>query len=148
MHGNAQHLPTRFERLCIPEPMSGCWLWLGVASQNKAGNWYPRIKIAGRLEMAHRVAYRLYCDDVSDNEVVDHRCENTMCVNPDHLSAVSQQHNVVRSRTSWAGRNARKTHCPKGHEYTADNTRIDGGKRYCRTCHRERQYARFIANRG
>ena len=31
--------------------------------------------------------------------------------------------------------NRRKTHCPQGHEYTAENTRIDrNGKRHCRTC--------------
>lgn len=34
---------------------------------------------------------------------------------------------------------ARKTHCPKGHEYTTDNTYVDlRGWRICRTCHREK----------
>lgn len=32
--------------------------------------------------------------------------------------------------------NALKTHCPKGHEYTAENTKIDNGSRICRTCSR------------
>lgn len=30
--------------------------------------------------------------------------------------------------------NAIKTHCPKGHEYTPENTLINGGSRVCRTC--------------
>lgn len=30
-----------------------------------------------------------------------------------------------------------KTHCPRGHEYTADNTRLKGGSRACRACGRE-----------
>lgn len=29
-----------------------------------------------------------------------------------------------------------RTHCPKGHEYTTDNTSVSGGKRTCKTCHR------------
>lgn len=33
--------------------------------------------------------------------------------------------------------NQRKTHCPKGHEYTTENTHTSpDGRRYCRTCMR------------
>jgi hypothetical protein len=43
--------------------------------------------------------------------------------------------------------NADRTHCPRGHEYTAENTRrsVQGG-RVCRTCDRDKQVARDIAN--
>lgn len=36
--------------------------------------------------------------------------------------------------------NSRKTHCPQGHEYSEDNTRVraNGGGRQCLTCIRER----------
>jgi hypothetical protein len=30
--------------------------------------------------------------------------------------------------------NARKTHCPQGHAYSTENTRVWRGRRYCRTC--------------
>lgn len=33
--------------------------------------------------------------------------------------------------------NSLKTHCPKWHEYTPENTRTVGGKRYCRQCQRD-----------
>ena len=33
-------------------------------------------------------------------------------------------------------RNARKTHCRRQHEYTAENTYYFDGRRYCRECHR------------
>jgi len=36
-----------------------------------------------------------------------------------------------------------KTHCPKGHEYTAENTGIDGnGSRYCKQCAHDRGFER------
>lgn len=30
--------------------------------------------------------------------------------------------------------NGKKTHCPKGHEYNLENTKIRNGKRYCKPC--------------
>jgi hypothetical protein len=35
--------------------------------------------------------------------------------------------------------NAGKTHCPRNHEYTEENTYVHNGRRNCRTCQRERQ---------
>ena len=47
-------------------------------------------------------------------------------------------------RFRWLGTspNARKTHCPAGHPYSTENTRLNGGKRSCRTCERESQRRR------
>lgn len=36
-----------------------------------------------------------------------------------------------------ARENREKTRCPQGHPYSADNTKVIRGKRYCRTCKRE-----------
>ena len=39
-----------------------------------------------------------------------------------------------------------KTHCPKGHEYTEENTEIGShGERNCKTCHRAKSFARWQA---
>lgn len=38
--------------------------------------------------------------------------------------------------------NARKTHCPRDHEYTFENTTITYGRRNCRACKRERYHER------
>lgn len=42
----------------------------------------------------------------------------------------------VRHGTFRNGRSER-THCPKGHEYDAANTRVTRGQRFCRACNRE-----------
>jgi len=51
-------LPDRFWELCVPEPNTGCWLWLGsgVTGYGRI-NW----KVDGqwRMQMAHRVSYEM-----------------------------------------------------------------------------------------
>lgn len=40
-------------------------------------------------------------------------------------------------------RNGLKTHCPQGHEYTPENTKVAKGRRYCRTCLRAVEKRRY-----
>lgn len=58
-----------------------CWPYRG--SRRKAG--YGRLVISGKYELAHRVAYRLTHDDLPDDVIVRHSCDNPPCCNPDHL---------------------------------------------------------------
>lgn len=39
-----------------------------------------------------------------------------------------------------------RTHCGNGHEYTPENTRIEGRGRRCKTCHREAEARRRVAS--
>src|SRR5271169_5868487 len=98
---------TDFERNYIPEPMSGCWLWLASSPNGRYGamNW------GGKRVLAHVLSYLLHKGALSDHDDVDHRCRNTFCVNPDHLEAVSQLVNTRRQPS------ALKTHCQHGHPY-------------------------------
>lgn len=41
----------------------------------------------------------------------------------------------------------KKTHCKAGHKFTPENTRLYQGKRYCRTCIRDRKRAAYAAQR-
>jgi hypothetical protein len=68
---------------------------------------------------------------------LDHLCRVRHCVNPAHLEVVTLHTNVTRGN-GWAGRNARKTHCKRGHEFTPENTiPLRNGGRECRQCRRE-----------
>lgn len=134
MHARELPLSERFESKFVPEPNSGCWLWLASVSQG-----YGVIKIGGRYHRAHRVAYGMFRGPVPDGLVIDHLCRNTFCVNPDHLEPVTIGENVRRGFSSR--QTAKVTHCAHGHEYTPANTMEYGGRRFCRACNRARSAA-------
>ena len=75
---------------------------------------------------------------------LDHLCKVRHCVNPEHLESVAHAENVRRGNggQNWAA----KTHCPQGHPYDEENTRVISGRRVCRTCANERSRAWRLAN--
>lgn len=109
---------------------SGCWAWNGF----KMPNGYGQACRNGRRYYAHRFSYELFIGPIPRDLVIDHLCNTRECVNPTHLAAVTQAQNVLRSATSLWAINARKTHCPKGHEYSAANTYLHKGGRHCKVC--------------
>jgi len=109
-----------------------CWEWRG--SRSTGG--YGRFSLDGSKRVqAHRYAYELLVGPVSDALDLDHLCRNRACVNPAHLEPVTNAENVRRG-VGLTAINARRTHCPKGHPYTEENTLVRGGSRHCRECGR------------
>jgi hypothetical protein len=109
-----------------------CWLWTGSTD---GGGRYGAIGVEGRLRRAHRVAYELFVGPIPDGMDIDHTCRVTLCCNPEHLEPVTHRENVLRGEAPTA-RNARKTHCVRGHELAGANLQIrasDGG-RLCLAC--------------
>ncbi len=67
---------------------------------------------------------------------------------PPWLVALVQHHDAYRRREQRRGGrgvyHGDKTHCPAGHPYSAENTRLYQGRRYCKECSRRhgREYRR------
>jgi hypothetical protein len=112
-----------------------CWEWKG--SHSRSG--YGCFCFNNKRRMAHRIAYEYVVGAIPAGLVIDHLCRNRACVNPAHLEPVTNRENVVRGigGALLKARNASITHCPQGHEYTPDNTRLDKKRsRNCRICER------------
>lgn len=97
-------LASYVEARCIPEPNSGCWLWLLSAGSHGYGNAIdPDLRHkrnpAGAT-VAHRVSYKAFKGPIPDGYEVDHLCRNRLCVNPDHLEAVTPLENERRLAVS------------------------------------------------
>jgi hypothetical protein len=80
------------------DEVTGCWQWLGAAGgdSSKTGKTYGTMRFNGRYVRAHRHYYERYRGPIPEGMVLDHLCRNTLCVNPDHLEAVTQIENVRR----------------------------------------------------
>lgn len=117
---------------------AACWLWDGSTNRPKP---YGRFRLEGKLELAHRVGYRMFVGPIPEGLTLDHLCRRPRCVNPYHLEPVTATENIRRGTQGWQQRAV--THCPRGHAYDAPNTRVDRrGIRNCRACARERAQER------
>lgn len=100
------------ERNVIPEPMSGCWLWLGPWG----AQGYGRVNISLRIEQgkypthgipSHRLSWMLYnLKPIPTDYYICHRCDTPTCVNPMHLWAGTPSQNCMDK--SRKGRNRLK----------------------------------------
>lgn len=121
------------ERFWAKVDRSGdCWIWTGSRCSDGYGTFF----VAGRIVGAHRFSLELAGVTLGRLHAL-HRCDNPPCVNPAHLYAGTQRDNsrdMVARGQAWQ---VQRTHCPRGHRYSQENTIIWGnGFRKCRECNR------------
>jgi hypothetical protein len=109
----------------------GCWEW-----QRGRSCGYGTITWRGTETKAHRVAWELTHGEIPAGLHVLHNCDNPGCVRPEHLRLGTHTDNMRDIVAHGYHPQARKTHCPKGHEYTPDNVYRYGARRHCKACHR------------
>lgn len=130
--------------LAIPEPNTGCWLWL------RGFNWggYGRVTVGGRRRRAHRLSYELAYGPIPLFMNVCHRCDTPACINPDHLFIGDHSANardmVAKGRYRGPVAAWRRTGlCQSGHDVSVTGVRRfkrpDGRSEVvCLACQRDR----------
>ena len=127
----------RFEAKGVPEPNTGCWLWIGPDASSRRD--YGCLTVAGKNVRAHRLAWELYRGPIPSGMVMDHICRVRCCVNPEHLRVVTYRQNAIENSVSITAVNRHKAHCQRGHPFTDENTFPRRKGRECRTCRRARK---------
>ena len=97
-------LAERIASRCTVTP-SGCWEWTGAL--DKSGYGYLSAK-GLPTKSAHRLSYML-ATGKTEVSMLDHKCRNRKCINPEHLREVTHSENsqnqaVLRdSRSGYRG---------------------------------------------
>lgn len=126
-------LADRLQDGHMPEPNSGCWLWIKTVDRKG----YGRLSGGrGILTMAHRASYELeHRIKIPPGMTIDHKCRVRCCINPDHMEMVTNRINVLRG-IGPSAINAKKTECKRGHPLAGSNLYVNPttGGRTCREC--------------
>lgn len=140
--GGTQSILERLERYKIIESGTGCWRWSGTRVLG-----YGILRIDNKNIRVHRLSANIYLGlNLNSDLYACHKviCLNKDCWNYDHLYIGTHQDNSNDEVL-------KRTHCPRGHEYNSNNSRIytnrSGVKcRVCRVCDRLRDLDRKYVN--
>ena len=76
---------------------TGCWEWQGAT---KRGG-YGHMSVQGKMQLVHRLAWKVVMGDIEPGMEIDHLCRNRACLNPAHLEPVTKEENVRRGSQEY-----------------------------------------------
>lgn len=77
-------------------PDTQCWNWTGPTSGSGKGGGYGRMCLDGHTVATHLVSYTHFYGYIPGNKQIDHKCNNRLCCNPNHLELVTHRQNQIR----------------------------------------------------
>lgn len=135
----------RFLSKYEPTP-SGCRVWTGEKNSNGYGR-FPIYRQGRRVRLlSHRVAFALK-NELRDDQVLRHSCDNPPCGAPEHLRPGTQADNMrdalERGRVSTQGLTAYREGVA-----AAARQRLVTGRKTCRACGVEKPLSGFSIHRA
>lgn len=119
----------------VVDQSTGCWEWKAYCDKDGYGVYSAGRKKTGTGRV-HRNSWIGFHGEIPAGLMVLHRCDNTSCWNPAHLFLGTNRDNVRDMMEKGRHPAQSQTHCKYGHEFTPENTHINGhtGGRVCKTC--------------
>jgi hypothetical protein len=115
-----------------------------VLRQNAGSHGYPTVVLhlnGQRTFCVHRLVASLFLPDPSPGQTyVCHNDGDKLNATATNLRWDTPSANSLDKRRHGTDHEVNRTHCPRGHEYTAANTYVYKNRRNCRAC-RERTAA-------
>ena len=78
---------------CIPEPNTGCLLWLGPLREG-----YPSLYAFGQKMRGHRAVYKMTKGELPPGKIVCHSCDTKICCNEHHVYAGTHLQNQADAK--------------------------------------------------
>ena len=76
---------------CDVDPVTQCWNW----KLRRMWDGYGKVVHRGKTHRAHRMSYKIFVGEIPAGMYVLHKCDNTGCINPDHLFTGTASDNAI-----------------------------------------------------
>lgn len=133
-------IPDRLKELFWKkvDTSDSCWVWTASTLKSNGRGQFPTARRYGFSTSPYRFSWQLHHGAIPSGRLICHRCDNPLCVRPEHLFLGTQLDNMEdarkKGRTAQGERNPRSTcneemiqeirNFPGTHQEAADHFKV------------------------